>query len=129
MAQYFLQQYASEYKRNVKSFSDDAVLALKQHGWPGNIRELQNKVKSSVIMSMGNQVTSLDLGLLADAESDDSFELSLNLRVVREQAETLAIQKAYALTDGNMSKASALLGITRPTLYSLIEKYDLNLNN
>ena len=129
LAQYFLQQYASEYKRNVKSFSDDAVLALKQHGWPGNIRELQNKVKSSVIMSMGNQVTSLDLGLLADADSDDSFELSLNLRVVREQAETLAIQKAYALTDGNMSKASALLGITRPTLYSLIEKYDLNLNN
>lgn len=129
LAQYFLQQYAIEYKRNVKSFADDAILALKQHRWPGNIRELQNKVKSSVIMCMGTQVSSIDLGLLADVDNGNDFELSLNLRVVREQAETLAIQKAYALTDGNMSKASALLGITRPTLYSLIEKYGLNLNN
>jgi two-component system NtrC family response regulator len=56
------------------------------------------------------------------------YELSLNLRAVREQAETVAIQKAYALTEGNMSKTSALLGITRPTLYSLIEKYKIAIN-
>ena len=125
LAQFFLQQYAAEYKRNIKGFADDAIQALKQHRWPGNIRELQNKVKSSVIMASGNQVNAIDLGLLT---GDEDYELSLNLRTVREQAETLAIQKAYALTDGNMSKASALLGITRPTLYSLIEKYGLNLH-
>ena len=100
--------------------------ALKQHRWPGNIRELQNKVKSSVIMSTGNQVTAFDLGFL-DKENAE-YELSLNLRTVREQAETIAIQKAYALTEGNMSKASELLGITRPTLYSLIEKYGIAIN-
>ncbi|REL37067.1 PEP-CTERM-box response regulator transcription factor [Thalassotalea euphylliae] len=126
LAQFFLQQYAAEYKRNIKGFADDAIQALKQHRWPGNIRELQNKVKSSVIMAAGNQVSAIDLGLLNSG--DDNYELSLNLRTVREQAETIAIQKAYALTDGNMSKASALLGITRPTLYSLIEKYGLNLH-
>ena len=48
--------------------------------------------------------------------------------MVREQAETIAIQKAYALTEGNMSKTSELLGITRPTLYSLIEKYKIAIN-
>ncbi|WP_448212681.1 PEP-CTERM-box response regulator transcription factor [Colwellia sp. MEBiC06753] len=126
LAQFFLQQYAKDYKRNIKNFADDALQALKQHRWPGNIRELQNKVKSSVIMAINNQVTALDLGLINS--TDESAELSLNLRTVREQAETNAIQKAYALTEGNMSKTAALLGITRPTLYSLIEKYNLQIN-
>jgi two-component system, NtrC family, response regulator len=123
LAQYFLQHYAIEYKRNVKSFSEDALSAIKAHRWPGNIRELQNKVKSSVIMTTGTQVTAMDLGFFE--HQGKSFELSLNLRAVREQAESIAIQKAYALSEGNISKAADLLGITRPTLYSLIEKYEL----
>jgi two-component system NtrC family response regulator len=127
LANFFLQQYAAEYKRNVKSFANDAMYALKHHKWPGNIRELQNKVKSSVIMSTGTQVTAFDLGFFDKANAE--YELSLNLRTVREQAETIAIQKAYALTEGNMSKASELLGITRPTLYSLIDKYGIAIND
>ncbi|MEI6893680.1 MAG: PEP-CTERM-box response regulator transcription factor [Colwellia sp.] len=126
LANFFLRQYAAEYKRNAKFFADDALYALQNHKWPGNIRELQNKVKSSVIMSTSNQVTAFDLGFY-DKENAE-YELSLNLRAVREQAETLAIQKAYALTEGNMSKTSALLGITRPTLYSLIDKYNIAIN-
>jgi len=126
LAQFFLQQYSRDYKSNVKSFSDDALQALKIHTWPGNIRELQNKVKSSVIMSTGTQATAFDLGFY-DQENAE-YELSLNLRAVREKAETLAIQKAYALSEGNMSKTAELLGVTRPTLYSLIEKYSLNMN-
>jgi len=127
LAQYFLKIYATEYKSNVKSFSDDAKSAIKAHKWPGNIRELQNKVKSSVVMSTGVQVTAFDLGFFD--HNDTSYELSLNLRTVREQAESLAIQKAYALSEGNMSKAADLLGVTRPTLYSLIEKYELSVNS
>jgi len=126
LSQYFLQHYAAEYKRNVKSFSEDALSAIKAHKWPGNIRELQNKVKSSVIMTTGTQVTAIDLGFFEN--QDKSFELSLNLRTVREQAESIAIQKAYAISEGNMSKAADLLGVTRPTLYSLIEKYELKIN-
>ncbi|MFT5296165.1 MAG: two-component system NtrC family response regulator [Colwellia sp.] len=127
LAQYFLQLYALEYKRNVKSFSEDGLSAIKAHKWPGNIRELQNKVKSSVIMTTGTQVTAFDLGFFDHTNTE--FELSLNLRSVREKAESLAIQKAYALADGNMSKTSELLGVTRPTLYSLIEKYGLTIND
>lgn len=127
LAQYFLQLFALEYKSNVKSFSDDGLSAIKAHKWPGNIRELQNKVKSSVIMCTGTQVTAIDLGFFD--HQDSGYELSLNLRTVREQAETRAIYKAYALAEKNMSKAAELLGITRPTLYSLIEKYALNLSD
>ncbi len=128
LAQFFLQQYAAEYKRNIKCFSADAISAIKAHPWPGNIRELQNKVKSSVIMAMGSQISAFDLGFFDHQVGDDDYQLSLNLRTVREQAETIAIQKAYALTDGNMSKTAELLGVTRPTLYSLIEKYSLKIN-
>lgn len=125
LAQYFLQLYAKEYKRPVKSFSDDAISAISHYKWPGNIRELQNKVKSAVVMSTGKQATAFDLGFF-DAENEQTA-LSLNLRTVREQAETLAIQKAYALAKGNMSRTAELLGITRPTLYSLIDKYELTM--
>ena len=86
-----------------------------------------NKVKSSVVMSTGVQVTAFDLGFFD--HNDNNYELSLNLRTVREQAESIAIQKAYALSEGNMSKTSELLGVTRPTLYSLIEKYELSINS
>jgi two-component system NtrC family response regulator len=127
LAQYFLKLYATEYKSNAKSFSDDAISAIKAHKWPGNIRELQNKVKSSVVMCTGVQVTAFDLGFFED--NDSNYELSLNLRSVREKAESIAIQKAYALSEENMSKASELLGVTRPTLYSLIEKYQLSINS
>ncbi|QOL26486.1 PEP-CTERM-box response regulator transcription factor [Thalassotalea sp. LPB0316] len=127
LAQYFLNLYAQEYNSKAKGFAEDALKALRKYNWPGNIRELQNKVKSSVIMSTGIQVTALDLGFFD--EVDEDYTLDLNLRSVRESAETIAIQKAYALAEGNMSKTADLLGITRPTLYSLIEKYELNINS
>ncbi|OKY26687.1 MULTISPECIES: PEP-CTERM-box response regulator transcription factor [Thalassotalea] len=125
LAQFFLQRYAQEYKSNVKSFADDALDAIRHHRWPGNIRELQNKVKSSVIMATGTQVTAIDLGFFD--HDGQALQLDLNLRKVREQAESIAIQKAHALTEGNMSKCAELLGVTRPTLYSLIEKYSLTI--
>jgi len=127
LAQYFLNLYAQEYNAKAKGFAEDALKTLRKYNWPGNIRELQNKVKSSVIMSTGIQVTALDLGFFDDVDED--YTLDLNLRSVRESAETIAIQKAYALAEGNMSKTADLLGITRPTLYSLIEKYELNINS
>ena len=128
LARFFLQQYAAEYKRNINSFSDDALTALTTYKWPGNIRELQNKIKSSVIMSTTAQVTAYDLGFYNIDSNTEAYKISLNLRTIREQAETLAIQKAYALAKKNMSKSAELLGITRPTLYSLIEKYSININ-
>jgi len=128
LARFFLQQYAVEYKRNINSFSDDALTALTTYKWPGNIRELQNKIKSSVIMSTTAQVTAFDLGFYNIDIDIETYEVSLNLRAIREEAETLAIQKAYALTKENMSKSAELLGISRPTLYSLIEKYSININ-
>jgi two-component system NtrC family response regulator len=94
---------------------------MLQHPWPGNIRELQNKLKSAVILADSKLITADDLGL-----SSREMVKTSTLRKVREQAETQAIRQAYTLANGNLSKTSDLLGITRPTLYALIDKYRLH---
>ena len=123
LARTFLNQYREEFNAKAKSFSDGAIRAMLAHRWPGNIRELQNKLKSAVIMAEGTVIQADDLGLLEPSEDFES-EI-LNLREVREQAESKAIRKAYQRADKNMSKTAELLGVTRPTLYSLIGKYHL----
>ena len=89
--------------------------------------DVSAQLKSAVILANGAQIKAEDLGFFDHQE--ESVELNVNLRQVREKAESMAIEKAYALADGNMSKCSELLGITRPTLYSLIDKYNLNINH
>ena len=123
LAKTFLVQYNEEFKTKIKGFSDSAIKAMKQHKWPGNIRELQNKLKSAVIMSEGTHIQAEDLSL---SVRDDGLSMdTLNLREVREEAESRAIRNAFLVAEHNMSKTAELLGVTRPTLYSLIEKYHL----
>lgn len=123
LARTFLNQYKEEYGTKTKGFSDEAVDAMLNHPWPGNIRELQNKLKSAVVLAEGTVISADDLGLFA--QSKDAEPVVLNLREVREQAESKAIRRAYHQSEQNISKTAELLGVTRPTLYSLIDKYHL----
>ena len=123
LAKTFLNQYCAEFGAKIKGFSESAISSMLAHPWPGNIRELQNKLKSAVILAEGQLITAEDLSL-RESEDDQSKEI-LNLREVREHAESLAIRRAYNRADKNISKTAELLGVTRPTLYSLIEKYHL----
>jgi two-component system NtrC family response regulator len=121
LAQAILQRTAKGKPRAPKTFSSDALVAIQRHDWPGNVRELENKVRSAVIMSGGPQITAEDLGL---NENTGRFML-LNLKAVRTAAERQAVQQALAVMDGNVSAAAELLGITRPTLYDLMQKFQL----
>ena len=123
LARTFLNTYWEEFGAKAKSFSDTAIQAMLNHKWPGNIREMQNKLKSAVIMAEGSVVQAEDLGLMAPR--GDNEPETLNLREVREMAESRAIRRAYQTADKNMSKTAELLGVTRPTLYSLIDKYHM----
>lgn len=119
LARHFLARYAEQMRTGTKSFAPDALAAIDAWGWPGNVRELENRLKRAVIMAEGKTVHAEDLDLVpADAAA-------INLRAVREAADRQAIRHALARSDGNVSAAARLLGISRPTLYDLLKAYDL----
>ncbi len=122
LARTLLQKYAKSQKRAINGFADDAVHAIETYAWPGNVRELENKIKGAVIMADGKMVTAMDMGL----QGDNGEIESLNLREVRQVAESKAIRVALTKSYGNISKAAEMLGITRPTLYDLLNKYGLS---
>ncbi len=124
LAKAFLARFAGEHGAPVKGFDESAMNAIEHYSWPGNVRELESRVKRAVIMAEGSQVTAEDLEL-ADLAETDGKELPLNLRQVRETAEQQAIIRAMGYAGGNISEAATLLGITRPTLYSMLDKYGM----
>lgn len=116
-----LHQQAQQQGRSLRGFSDDAIRAMNAYQWVGNVRELENRVKRAVIMAEGTYVTAEDLELPVP---DEQTPLC-TLRQVREQAERQAIEQALTAADGNLSRAAEVLGVTRPTLYSLLDKYQM----
>jgi two-component system, NtrC family, response regulator len=120
LAHAFVQKFGNDNGREKLSLRDDALDAIEQHDWPGNVRELENAIKRAVIMADGNQIAATDLGLQT---SEDP--MAFNLREVRDQAEKQAVLKVMARVDSNIAKASELLGISRPTLYDLLNRFGL----
>jgi len=122
----FVRRFSEQQHKKIKGFSADAANLIESYHWPGNIRELENKVKRAVIMADGNHITVGDLELNLQKEDKS---LPLNLKEVREIAETTAIKRALSYADYNISNAAKLLGVTRPTLYTLLNKYSIQIAN
>ncbi|MDF0750452.1 PEP-CTERM-box response regulator transcription factor [Marinobacter sp. 71-i] len=120
IAQSLLQSLAKQMERPNLAFTEDAIKAIKTHPWPGNVREMINKVKRATIMADGKRVTAADLEIDCNLDGPAG---QLNLRQVRENAERAAIIQALQSSNFNMAQASRLLGVTRPTLYNLTDKY------
>jgi len=123
IAQSVMERRAKEHGRALRGFSPEALSAMQAYPWPGNIRELENKVNSAVIMAEGKYIGIKELELAEVAGRGVDW---LNLRAVRQRAESDAIRQALALSHGNLSRAAEFLGITRPTLYDLLEKNSIN---
>lgn len=121
LATVFLQRFAQEMGRNIRGFDDGARKAIESHAWPGNVRELESRVKRAVILADGATLTVEDLELEEVEENAQPF----NLKQVREEVERKAILRALGHCNDNVSDTATLLGITRPTLYNLMEKYRL----
>jgi two-component system NtrC family response regulator len=119
LARHLLAGIARQQGRSLRGFSEDAQDAIDSYPWPGNVREMENKIKSAVIMAEGKFVTAADLGLVVGESA------TLNLRSVRQDAETRAIRAALIRASDNVSKTAELLGVTRPTLYDLMQKYHI----
>lgn len=122
IAKAFLHRFAIEYTAQVTGFTPEAIQAIEDYDWPGNVREIESRIKRAVIMADGTNLTVQDLAL----DQPEAEPLPLNLQHVRDEAERNAIRKALQRTDDNITEAAKLLGVTRPTLYRLIEKYGLH---
>ena len=122
LAHAFVKRFALEQKRAGLNLGEDAIRAIEAHPWPGNVRELENCIKRAVIMADGTQITREDIGLDESATEDLD---NLNLRKIRDEAETRAVIAALARTNGNLAKASETLGVSRPTLYDLMHRFGL----
>jgi len=122
LARHFLARFAQEFGRPVRGFAEDALAALAAHLWPGNIRELENRVKRAVLMSEQRMVSAADLELAPGQEDMTAYDL----RTARARAERDVVQRALARSDGTLATAARLLGISRPTLYALLEAHGLS---
>jgi len=121
LAKTFLDRYCQEHRKKIKGFSDQAVNAIEGYAWPGNVRELENRVKRAVIMSDGKKISLEDL----EMESLDIETKRMTLKDAREDVEKKLIIKAIARNDNNLSKAATDLGISRPTLYDMMDKLEI----
>src|SRR5262245_4284075 len=120
LAREFLQRYSDQDGRPKLVFAPDALRAMNSHSWPGNVRELQNRVKRGVIMAGGSRVTAKDLELQRDKGVVASS--ATTLKKAREQVEREMIQQALKRHAGRITAAAVDLGVSRPTLYELMEK-------
>ncbi|MCW8921009.1 MAG: AAA family ATPase, partial [Sedimenticola sp.] len=121
LAKAFLERFRKEYGRQITGFDNRSIQAIENYEWPGNVREIESRIKRAVIMADNAMITLDDLEL--DFTEEDS--MPLNLKQVRGEAERKAILRALNHSDSNISDTAKILGVTRPTLYSLMEKYDI----
>jgi two-component system, NtrC family, response regulator len=118
LAQYFLNRFASEVNKANLAFEADAIRALNKYSWPGNVRELENCVRRAVIMAEGRRVTAKDLEL-------NPTGLGANvttLKEAREAVERQMLQQALKKHGGKIAPAAVELGLSRPTIYELMDK-------
>jgi len=120
LARHFLDVHAAAMNKKLSGLADEAVDAIQRHGWPGNVRELENRIKGAVAISDGPMISADDLGI-----TSGSGQRLPTLREVRDEAERRAVTEALAAADGNVSRAANLLGVSRPTVYDLLQRHGI----
>lgn len=120
----YLAMYSKEIDRVIRGYTDDAMDAIMAYAWPGNIREMQNRIRRAVIMAQNGRLSSEDLGLhVAVTEGMPS------LQKARDDAEIRVIRMALCRNNNNVSKTAKALQISRPTLYDLMRKHHIGVSN
>ena len=120
LANYFLTKLNQKYRKKIIGFNKDAVKALCNYKWPGNIREIEHIVERAVIITDNDKIMTEDLHFSAK-KTTVNLENVLNL----EETEKLLIKKAIEKHHGNISRAAKDLGLTRAALYRRLEKHQL----
>ncbi len=117
-----VEAFAKELQTKAKKFSKQALEAMRAHDWPGNVRELQNRIKRAMVLSEGQSIDAAELGLDVNADSNSRP----TLKEAKEEVEREVISRALQDHNGNISKTARALGISRPTLYELMSRYNFS---
>jgi len=124
LARHFLDLHATVMGKRLRGLSDEAMQAILDHSWPGNVRELENRIKGAVAISDGPLVSAEDLGIRWNGVG----RRLPTLREARDEAERRAVIDALAAADGNVSRVASLLGVSRPTVYDLMQRHGIVAN-
>lgn len=119
LARYFLHKFGKEYGTSSRGFTRQAVGAMLNHAWPGNVREMINRIRRALVMSENRMITPADLGL----QECETLDMVMPLEQARAHAEELAVRSCLSHSMNNVSKAAKLLGVSRVTLYRMMDKY------
>ena len=122
LANHFLNKFNLEYERKIKGFSREATKLIQDYSWPGNIRELENKVKRAVIMTKNAVIIPEDFNL----KFEESPQEKMNLRKAVEEFEENCVRQALLKNDGNVSRTAQELGINRTTFYDMLNRYNID---
>ena len=126
LAQLFLERFAQKYRRPLTGIAPDAAQVLTEGRWSGNIRELQNCIEKAVILSEAETLTAKDLDARSLSGTTESITPGPTGGLLRSPAdEERLVRDAMARADGNISAAAKLLGVSRPTLYAKLKKYNI----
>ncbi len=120
IANALLRGFAETYRRGNIRFSASAQAVIRRFAWPGNVRELENRLKRAVVMAEKNAISPEDLGLQFEPQEGE-----INLKEIRQRAETEAILRALSACGNNLTQAAKMLGVSRPTLYNLMSSYEI----
>ncbi len=121
LARYFLNKFSRELNLE-RSFSEDAIEAIRNYDWPGNVREIINRVRRAVVISSSREVTATDLDIPFYSAPQES---TLSLKEAKSTIEKQKLAEALKRYNYNISKVARVLGISRPSVYSLRKKYNI----
>ena len=119
LAKLYFEKFSRENQSAARSFSQQALAAMRRHHWPGNVREMINRVRRAMVMSENRLLTATDLGLEESATAGSAITLDH----ARDRAEQDVILRTLRYNDSNMSLTARQLGISRATLYRLVNKF------
>ncbi len=121
----FMERFADRYHRNLTGLEPEAATLLTDGHWSGNIRELQNCIEKAVILSDGSTLSAKDLQIDAGSGSTSSVTPGLTRVLHDEDEEERLVREAMERTNGNISAAAKMLGVSRPTFYAKLKKYNI----
>ena len=122
LANYFVRKSCQEMNKSVAKFDASALQAIVEYDWPGNVRELENKIMRAVVMGQGRIIRGEDLDLPCERLLNGEQQ---TLKEVRENLERDFVCRALLTNNWNIARTAEQIGVTRPTMYDLMKKYDL----